>query len=219
MGKVPFSYMEHNQKAGIKSSLSGVQIALGVIGIIALLGYFIYQKYGFFMIPGLFYARNTVTYETNTDIVAPYKQDYIEELPYTVLTTSMEPKMSPFREDFCTVIQDKETYQKYVAAYGGELCKDCVNFDFTKYSILGQVIEDVEYDSPGIPGFNKYVFKDRANNIITYIVASKDVYNPKTNPLIEEVDAAYLEQDMQWLIKIPRIPDYYTVECQSFANS
>lgn len=210
--------MQNNNPQHPQTSLGRSQIILGIMGVVGLLGYFIYAKFGFFMIPGLFYAKKTVTYyEEKSDLLDRYTQPYIEKLQYSVLTPSIEPKMSPFRDDYCTVINDKETYDKYVIAYGGELCKDCADINFDEFSILGQVVEDVEYDSSGIPGFNKYVFKDTQSSLISYIVASKDVYNPETS-IIDEVDAAYIEPDTNWLIKIPQIPDWYDVECEASTN-
>ncbi len=201
-----------------KTSLGRTQIILAVVGFLALVGYFMYNKFGYFGIPGIFFAEKT--YDESQRInqnhsIDRFLQPYIEKLDYTILTPLVEPQMSPFRDDFCTIINDRETYARYVTAYGGELCNDCGDINFDEFSILGQVVEDVQYDTPGIPGFNKYVFKDTYNSILTYIVASKDVEQPS---FIEKVDAAYLEPDTNWLIKIPRIPDWYDVECLAWTN-
>lgn len=212
--------MQNNNPQHPQTSLGRGQIVLGIVGILALAGYFMYAKFGFFMIPGLFYAKKTVTYyEEKSDLLESYRQPNIEELNFEYLEPLIEPKMSPFRDDFCTVIQDEKTYDAYAAAYGGELCADCANTDFDKYSILGQVVEDVQYVGTGKPGFNKFVFKNPEWNLITYIVTSNDVYNPDGKmSFIDTVHAAYLEPDSKWLIKIPRIPDDYSVECQAWTN-
>lgn len=203
-----------------QTSLGRGQIILGVVGIVALLGFFLYAKFGYFAIPGLFYAQKTVSYDVKSEFsLDAYRQPHIEELSFEYLEPLIEPRMSPFREDFCTVINDKETYDKYVASYGGELCTDCADIDFEKNAILGQVVEDVNYDSSGKPGFNKFVFKDTEWNLITYMVTSNDVYNPDGKmSFIDTVHAAYLEPDSKWLIKIPHIPDDYSVECQAWTN-
>lgn len=152
------------------------------------------------------------------ELMGEFNHESITEQKLTLLTEPIAPRISPLREDGCTVITDPETYIEYRKAYEvDELCKECRGFNFANKAIYGMHVEEIGYKNTS-EGFSKFLFRDDEQKKIIYLVVS-DAYRLSNLDSVNVAVAAYLFNDYNWLVQGPQVPEGYTVECRAAVTS
>lgn len=156
-----------------------------------------------------------------TQLVTTYSTPEYIELDFVELQTLVAPEVryqrgiDPItREDDCVVIKDAKEYENTKQSFGTELCTACADLDYTEYSIVGMLADEVINDPDQPEGFSKLVYKNDTTKTISYIVISdRFKVEAPMSTFFSTVHASYLAEDQNWLTQIPRIPDDYTLEC------
>lgn len=152
------------------------------------------------------------------EVLRPFQKEGVKEVAFETLTPiRAEEALRAYKQE-CLIINNKKTYQDMVRLAGGELCEECNTIDFTRHSVIGMPIEEV-IDGPEVAGgFTVHVFDDTVEQKLTYMIISnafKQTDASKYTPFADTAHAAYLEPANNWLVKIPKLKEGYTVECKA----
>jgi len=149
-------------------------------------------------------------------VLSQYNKEGIYPVEFRELTPLLaEQAMLAYNQE-CLIINSKQTYLSMMKKVGGELCEACGTINFAKYSIIGKPMEEV-IDGPDVAGgFDVHVFDDTNQQKLTYIIVSNAFKqtNARTfGKFAQNAHAAYLDEAQNWLVKIPKLKEGYTVEC------
>jgi len=117
----------------------------------------------------------------------------------------------------CVVIREREEYKQYKKEFTENFCQRCEEIQFTKHMLIGMPYENVITSPDAKEGVEKYAFLDHENNTLHFYILPEQYKQFHIDPWLlfrNYAQAAYLAPDNNWLVRIPKIPDGYAIECK-----
>jgi len=141
-----------------------------------------------------------------------------------MLGTSMQAEVvdegGAIGESQCNIVRNKQGLVPFKQTYGDTFCPMCDEVDFKTYSLVAMPTSEL-IDGPfAKKGFEHYAYRDDDNERVVYFTASKkfkqfhfDILAP-----FRQNTKKYRIQDSAWMMRIPKIPDRYTLDCRAFTT-